>query len=144
MENQHVMTSPVTRPAAMVIPAADTYRVAGHRPTIQAATSHPFRIAGPVRESFARAAICAVSFRAASPRRNPAVRPARFLAAGACPDIAFTSERVDQADGHWPVRWCCRYAGRTGHVELAGQGPRLVAGKWPRAHGLFSAGGGGR
>ena len=76
MENQHVMTSPVTRPAAVVIPAA-----------------------------------------------------------GAYPDIAFASERVDQADGHWPVRERCRCAGRTGRVELAGQRPRLAAGSWPRAHG---------
>jgi hypothetical protein len=42
MENQHVVTSPVTRPAAVVIPAAGTYRVAGHRPTIPAATRHLF------------------------------------------------------------------------------------------------------
>jgi hypothetical protein len=85
MENQHVMPSPVTRPAAVVVPAADVY-----------------------------------------------------------PEIAFTSEGVDQADGHWPVCGRCRCAGRSGRVGLAGQGSRLVAGRWPCAHGLFSAGDGGR
>jgi polyisoprenoid-binding protein YceI len=158
MENQQVMTSPVTRSAAVVIPAAGTSRVAGHRPAIPAATRHLFgftvhgpfgmaggeiHIAGPVRQSLARATICAVSFRAASPSRDPAVRSARFPA-GAYPDSTFTSGRVDQAGGHWPVRGRCRCAGWTGRVELAGQGPRLVAGSWPRAHGLFSAGAGGR
>jgi polyisoprenoid-binding protein YceI len=159
MENQHVMTSPVIRPAAVVIPAAGTYRVAGHRPTIPAATRHHLfgftvhdtfgmadgriHIADPVRESLARATIPA-SFRTVDPSRDPAVRSARFLGADAYPDITFTSERVSQADGHWPARGRCRCAGRTGRVELARQGPRLVAGSWLRAHGLFSAGDGGR
>ena len=159
MENQHVMTSPVTRSAAVVIPAAGTSRVAGHRPTILVATRYLFgftvhdpfgmadgeiHIADPVRESLARATICAASFRTASPSRDLAVRSARFLAAGAYPGITFTSGRVDQADRHWPARGRCRCAGRTGGVEPAGQGPRLAAGGWLRAHGLFSAGGGGR
>ncbi len=82
MENQHVMTSPVTRPAAVVIPAA-----------------------------------------------------------GAYPGITVTSERVDQADGCWLVGGRCRCAGRSGRVELAGQGPRLVAGSWLHTHGLIPAGG---
>jgi polyisoprenoid-binding protein YceI len=156
MENQQVMTSTVTRPAAVFIPAAGTYR-AGHRPTIPAATRHLFGLtvhdpftmadeeihnADPVQESLARATISAVSFRTADPSRGWAVRSARFLAAGAYPDINVTSGRADQADGHWPVRGRCRRAGRTGRVELAGHGPRLVAGSWRRAHGLFSGGGG--
>jgi polyisoprenoid-binding protein YceI len=159
MENQQVMPSPVTRSAVVVIPAAGTSRVAGHRLTIPAATRHLFgltvhgpfgmadgeiHIADPVRESLARATICAASFSSASPSRDPAVRSARFPAAGAYPDMTFTSERVDQAGGHWPACGRCRCAGRTSRVELAGQGPRPVAGGWLRVHGLFLAGGGGR
>ena len=138
MENQHVVTSPVTRSAAVVIPAAGTYRLAGHRPAIPAATRHLFgftvhdtfgmadgeiRIADPVRESLARATISAAIFRTANPSRDSAVRSARFLAAGAYPDITLTSERMDQADGHWPVRGRCWCSGRTGRVELEGAGP---------------------
>jgi polyisoprenoid-binding protein YceI len=100
MENQHVMTSPVTRSAADVIPAAGTNRLASHRPTTSAATRHPFgftvrdpfgmadgeiHIVDPVRESLARATISAASFRTANPSRDSAVRSARFLAAGAPP-----------------------------------------------------------
>jgi hypothetical protein len=44
-------------------------------------------IAGPVRQPLARATISAASFRTANPSRDPAVRSARFLAAGAYPDI---------------------------------------------------------
>lgn len=153
------MTSPVTRSAAVVIPAAGTSRVAGHRPTITAATRHLFgftvhgpfgmadgeiHIADPMRESLARATICAASFRTASPSRDPAVRSVRFPAAGAHPDMTFTSESVDQAGGHWLVRGRCRCAGRTGQAERAGQGPRLVAGGWLHIRALFLAGGGGR
>ena len=62
------MTSPVTRPAAVVIPAAGTYRAAGPRPPRPAATRHLFgftahdpfgmadgeiHIAGPAREFLA-------------------------------------------------------------------------------------------
>ena len=60
-------------------------------------------IADPVRESLARATISAAIFRTANPSRDSAIRSARFLVAGACPDITLTSERMDQADGHWPV-----------------------------------------
>jgi hypothetical protein len=89
MENQHVMTSPVTRPAAVIVPAASTHRVARHRPTIPAATRHLFgftirhsfgtadgkiHIADPVRESLARATISAASVRTANPSRDSAVR----------------------------------------------------------------------
>ena len=108
------MTSPVTRSAAVVIPAAGHSRVAGHRPAIPAATRHMFgftghdpfgeiHIADPVRESLARATISAASFRTASPSRHSAGRSARFPA-GAYPDITFTCGRVDQARRHWPVR----------------------------------------
>ena len=146
MENQQVMTSTVTRPAAAFIPAAGTYR-AGHRPTIPAATRHLFgftvhdtftvadgeiHIADPVQESLARGTISAVSFRTAGPSRGSAVRSARFL--------AVTSERADQPDVYWAVRRRCRRAGRTGRVELAGHGPRLVVGSWLRAHGLIRPG----
>ena len=158
MENQHVMTSTVTRSAAVFILAAGPSGVAGHRPAIPAATRHLFAFtvhdtfgiadgeihilpADPVRESLARATISAASFCTANPSRDSAVRSAR-LPADAYPGTTVTSGRVDQADGHWPVRGRCRCAGRTGRVEPAGQGPRLVAGSWRRAHGLFSGGGG--
>ena len=156
--NQQVMTSTVSRPAAVFIPAAGTYR-AGHRPTIPAATRHLFSftvhdtfgmadeeiyIADPVRESLARATISAVSFRTANPRRGPAVRSARFLAVGAYPDITVPSERVDQADGHCLVRGRCRCAGRAAGLSWRGRTP----GWWPAAgcdaHGLIPAGGEGR
>lgn len=88
MENQHIMTSPVTRPTAVAIPAGDTGRVAGRRPTIPAATRHLFgftvhdpfgladgeiHIADPVREYLARATISAASF----PHRQPQPGPGR-------------------------------------------------------------------
>jgi polyisoprenoid-binding protein YceI len=156
MENQHVMTSPVTRPAAVVILAGGTYRVAGHHPTIPAATRHLFGFTirhtfgmadgeihiADLQESLARATISAASVHTANSSRDSAVRSARFLATGAYPDITFTSERVDQAGGQWPVRGRCRCAGRTGRVELAGQSPRLVAGGWLRGWTVLGGGGG--
>ena len=77
---------------------------------------------------------------------SPVTRPAAVVipAVGAYPDITFTSERMDQADGHWLVRGRCRFAGRTGRIELAGQPPRPVVGSWLRALGQFSAGRGRR
>ncbi len=157
MENQHVMTSSVTRPAAVVVPAAGTHRVAGHRPTIPAAARRLFgvtvrytfgmadgeiHIADPVRESLAQATISDASVHTANPSRGSAARSARFLAIDAYPGITFTSERVDQAGGHWPVRGRCRCARRTGRVEPAGQGPRLVAGGWLRTWTVLGGGGG--
>jgi hypothetical protein len=86
MENQHVVTSPVTRPAAVVIPAADTYRVAGHRPTIPAATRHLF--AFTIYDTFGMA-----DGRSISPNRLRALsHTAQLPNAGALLDEAFGNE----------------------------------------------------
>ena len=79
--------------------------------------------ADPVRESLARAATSAASFRAANPSRDSAARSARFLAADAYPDITLTSEHMNQADGHWPVRGAVGAPGEPAGLGWRGRPP---------------------
>ncbi len=80
-------------------------------------------IADPVRESLARATISAAIFRTANPSWDSAIRSARFLVAGACPDITLTSERMDQADGHWPVGGAVDDPGGPAGLSWRGRAP---------------------
>jgi len=111
------MTSPATPPAAITAPAPGTYRIDAARSAITFTTRHLFGL-GPVRgtfelrdgeihvtdplsESSAGARISAASFRTGNASRDSSARSARLLDAAAHPDIAFTSDRLEQAGGRW-------------------------------------------
>jgi polyisoprenoid-binding protein YceI len=150
MTTNQAVNSPATQPAAIVAPAPGTYRIDAARSAITFTTRHLFglgavrgrfdlrdgeiRVTDPLPESSARAKISAASFRTGNPSRDGAARSARLLDAGAHPDIAFISRRLDQAGGRCTLHGLLSVRGKAHPVELlieaahpAGQDLRLRA-----------------
>ena len=128
------MTSTAAQPAAIAAPAPGTYRIDTARSLITFTTRHLFglcrvrgrfalrdgeiHVTAPMSGCSARARISAASFHTGNPSRDRAVRSARLLDTGTYPDINFTSERLDHADGRWVLHGLLSVRGSAHPVGL--------------------------